>query len=147
MTTPDADFRHQRRRRVAGIGLVALLAAVLVAVVVVRSNAEKVINTDGDTVILVDKTFAGGMDALGGGVLADVGGCLGWTSRRGSDEGATVVIWPHGTSVTTADPLRVDIDGKTYRIGDKIQIPGGEVGPLEPTSYFYDRVPKACRTA
>jgi hypothetical protein len=134
-----------RRRRLAGVALVAVLAAVLVAVVVARSGGEKIINAGGETLVLVGEKTDGGMDALGSGKLADVGGCLGW-APTGSDEG-TVVIWPHGTNVETPDPLRVRIKGEIYAIGDTVEVGGGHVGPLEPSGYFYDQVPKSCRTA
>lgn len=135
-----------RRRRLAGIALVAALAGVLVAVVVVRDGGEKVVNANSDTLVLVDQKTDGGLDALGSGRLADVGGCLGWAPSDGSTVG-TVVIWPHGTNIETPDPLRVRIDGTVYELGDTVQIAGGNVGPLKTTSYFYDQVPEACRAA
>lgn len=142
VTEPD---RSARRRRIAGIALVAVLAAVLVAVVVVRSGGEKVINAGGETLVLVDQRTDATMDARSRGKVADVGGCLGLAGADGS--AGTVVIWPHGTNVETPDPLRVKINGKVYALGDTIEIGGGTVGPLEKSSYFYDQVPKACRTA
>lgn len=142
---PAAD-QSSRRRKIVGTVLVAVLAGVLIAIVVVRNTGEKVVNAGGDTLVLVDQKTRGGMDALGGGTLADVGGCLGWAPAPGSTQG-TVVIWPHGTNVETPDPLRVRIDGKVYELGDSIRIGGGNTGRLEPSSYFYDRVPKGCRTA
>lgn len=141
----DVDARTARRRQLIGGGLIAAFALVLIAIVVVRDASEKVLNENGDTLVLVDQRTGDAMQALGGGVLADVGGCLGWTGADGGP--GTVVIWPHGTNVETPDPLRVKIDGKFYRLGDTIRIGGGEIGPLEKSSYFYDQVPKACRTA
>lgn len=135
-----------RRRRIIGGALVAAFAALLVAIVVVRSAGEKVLNENAETLVLVGENVDGGLDALGGGTLADVGGCLGWAPSAG-DETGTVVIWPHGTTIKTPDPLRVTIDGETYAIGDTIRIGGGETGRLEPSSSFYDKVPDACRTA
>jgi hypothetical protein len=113
---------------------------------VARSASEKVLNENAETLVLVSEDDAGGMDALGGGTLADVGGCLGWAPRAGDDTGM-VVIWPHGTTVKTPDPLRVTVDGTTYAIGDSIRISGGEAGPLKPSNPFYDKVPDGCRTA
>ena len=134
-----------RRRRIIGGALVAAFAAVLVAIVVVRSNGEKVLNENAETLVLVGKADEG-MDALGSGELAEVGGCLGWAPRQGEQSG-TLVVWPHGTTIKTPDPLRVTIDGRTYALGDTIEIGGGETRALEPSDYFYDKVPDACRTA
>jgi hypothetical protein len=145
MTEPDL-VRTARRRQLIGGGLVAAFAAVLIAIVVVRSAGEKVLNENAETLVLVGKDVDGGLDARGSGRLADVGGCLGWAPVPGQDTG-TVVIWPHGTTIKTPDPLRVTIDGTTYSIGDSVEISGGEVGPLEPSNQFYDKVPRGCRTA
>lgn len=144
MTTEDV--RTARRRTVIGTVLAAVLAAALVAIVVVRSNGEKVVNAGGDTLVLVDRASGEGMQATGAGTLADVGGCLGWAPRRGETAG-TVVIWPHGTNVETPEPLRIRVAGKVYGIGDTVRIAGGEIGPLTPSNHFYDKVPKACRSA
>jgi hypothetical protein len=143
--TDAGTARAARRRRLVGAGLVAALMAVLVAIVVVRSAGEKVLNENGDTLVLVDRRTGDGMQALARGRLADVGGCLGFADPDGGP--GTVVIWPHGTTVKAPDPLRVTIDGKTYALGDTVAIAGGSVGALEPSDYFYDRVPAACRTA
>lgn len=141
----DASLaRSARRRRLVGGGLVVAFAAVLIAIVIVRSMGEKVLNEKGETLVLVGKD-GGGMDALARGTLADVGGCLGLAGPDGGS--GTVVIWPHGTTIKTPDPLRVTVDGKTYGIGDSIRIGGGETDALEPSSTFYDKVPKACRAA
>ncbi|MFC5679265.1 hypothetical protein [Aeromicrobium endophyticum] len=144
MADRDLDRSARRRRLVVG-GLVVAFAAVLIAIVVVRSAGEKVLNENGDTLVLVDRQTGDGMQALARAPLADVGGCLGLGDPDGGP--GTVVIWPHGTTIKTPDPLRVTVDGTTYGIGDTIRIGGGEVGPLEPSSPFYDKVPEACRAA
>jgi hypothetical protein len=140
----DVNTRTARRRKIIGGALAVALAAVLVAIVVVRSSGEKVLNENGETLVLVDARNSGGMDAQASGVLADVNGCLGLTTSDGQP--GRVVIWPHGTTVKTPEPLRVTIAGTTYELGDTITIGGGEISALEPSSYFYDRVPDACRT-
>jgi hypothetical protein len=143
MAEPDLA-RTARRRRIVGGVLVAAFAAVLIAIVVVRSAGEKVLNENGETLVLVGKdtpTDEVGLDAI----LTDVGGCLG-TSSDGKGRGGTVVIWPHGTTIKTPDPLRVTIDGKTYGLGDRISTGGGS-GSIGPSSSFYDKVPRACRAA
>ncbi|MET0821764.1 MAG: hypothetical protein ABWY58_12425 [Aeromicrobium sp.] len=134
-----------RRRRLIGGGLVAAFAAVLIAIVVVRSAGEKVLNENGETLVLVDRQTGDAVQAQARAALADVGGCLGLADPDGAP--GTVVVWPHGTTIKTPDPLRVTVDGTTYGLGDTVEIGGGEVGPLEPSSYFYDRVPRGCRTA
>lgn len=143
MTDPGLA-RSARRRRLVVTGLVVAFAAVLIAIVVVRSAGEKVLNENGETLVLVGKdtpTDEVGLD----GILTDVSGCLG-ISADGKGRAGSVLIWPHGTTIETPDPLRVTIDGKTYGLGDRISTGGGR-GTIAPSSYFYDKVPKACRTA
>lgn len=143
----DDRSRSSRRRTIAGTSLVAVLAVALVAIVVVRSGGEKVLNENGDPLVLVGATSDDpdadetGLDA----VLADVGGCLG-TRDDGVAAGSRVVIWPHGTTIETPEPLRIRVDGTVYGIGDRIGLEGGP-GTIEPSDAFHDRVPEACRTA
>jgi hypothetical protein len=143
MATDDLD-RSARRRRLVGGGLVAAFAAVLVAIVFVRSTGEKVLNENGDTLVLVGRgatpSDAEQVDAF----VADVEGCLGVTDRRGSEP--RVVVWPHGTTIETPVPLRVTVDGETYAVGQGISL-RGSVTTLDASSYFYDKVPAGCRTA
>ena len=90
-----------------------MLAAVLIAIVVVRSSGEKVLNENGDTLVLVGKD-AGPSDGVGlQGTLVDVGGCLGVDGSDGQGT-SVVVVWPHGTTIKTPDPLRVTVDDSTY---------------------------------
>jgi len=79
------------------------------------------------------------MEALGGGTVDVVDGCLG-------ADGA-VIIWPHGTEVVSADPLTVDVpDVGEVTLGDAVQLGGGFV--FEPTSegqtYDSELVPPSC---
>ena len=140
MSQPGASAA--RRRTLVGAGLVVLLAAVLVAIVVVRSGGEKVLNENGDTLVLVAKDSDAQMMARIDGELVDVGGCLGLVA----DGRPVLVVWPHGTTIKTPDPLRVTVDGKTYGIGDTVTLGGGTSGPLRPSSFFHDRVPSGCRS-
>lgn len=74
----------------------------------------------GEVSVLVSERPAGGMDALGGGQLEVVGGCLGADS--------TVIVWPHGTKVVNEDPISIDIpDNGTFTLGDQVQVGGGYV--------------------
>ena len=74
----------------------------------------------GDVTVLVSERTGSGMDALGGGRLEVVGGCLG--------AGGSVIVWPHGTEVVDEDPLTIDVPGHgTYGLGDEVQIGGGFV--------------------
>ena len=60
------------------------------------------------------------MDALGGGNLEVVGGCLG---ANGS-----VIVWPHGTEVVQKNPLTIEIpDYGTFALRDEVQVAGGYV--------------------
>jgi hypothetical protein len=74
----------------------------------------------GDVTVLVSERAGAGMDALGGGTLGVVGGCLGASG--------SVIVWPHGTEVVQDDPLTIDIpDYGTFALGDKVQVAGGYV--------------------
>ena len=141
MTQPDA--RSARRRTIVGTALVAALAAVLIAIVVVRSSGEKVLNENGGTLVLVGESNDNQMMSQVVGTLTDVEGCLGVTA----DGGTLLVVWPHGTTIKTPEPLRVTVDGETYGIGDTVTLGGGAVGPLRTSSAFYDKVPSGCRDA
>ena len=141
MTPPDA--RSARRRTIVGTGLVAVLAAVLIAIVVVRSSGEKVLNENGDTLVLVGKD-AGPSDAVGlQGTLVDVGGCLGVDGSDGQGT-SVVVVWPHGTTIKTPDPLRVTVDDSTYELGDTVTL-GGNITHFDELGSFEDKVPSDCR--
>jgi hypothetical protein len=131
------------RRKIIGAVLAAALAAVLIAIVAVRSSGEKLLNENGDTLVLVGKKTDEQMTASTGGKLTDVGGCLGLTG----ESTPAIIIWPHGTTVATPDPLRVTVDDETYKLGDSVKLSGGYTDPLDSASYFYDRVPETCRTA
>jgi hypothetical protein len=141
MAEPDLA-RVARRRRIVGGALVATFAAVLIAIVVVRGAGEKVLNENGETLVLVGKEDSKGTDELDA-FVAEVGGCLGVVDREGATK---VVVWPHGTTIKTPLPLRVTVDGDTYATGQGITL-RGEVATLEPSGYFYDKVPKACRAS
>jgi len=74
----------------------------------------------GDVTVLVSERAEAGMDALGGGTLEVVGGCLGASG--------SVIVWPHGTEVVQDDPLTIDIpDYGTVALGDEVQVGGGYV--------------------
>ena len=90
--------------------------------------------TAGDVTVLVAAPGLDGMDALGGGRLEVVGGCLGASG--------SVVVWPPGTEVVSEEPLRIDVpDVGTVGVGDEVQVGGGyvlehssdevEAGPFE----------------
>jgi hypothetical protein len=60
------------------------------------------------------------MDALGGGRLEVVGGCLGANDY--------VIVWPHGTEVVEENPLTIRIpDNGDFALGDKVEVAGGFV--------------------
>jgi hypothetical protein len=136
---PEHDARTTRRRTLIGIGLVAVLAAVLIAIVIVRSTGQKILNENSDTLVLVGKGAEDGTDTTRG-ELTDVHGCLGLTDA--GDE--TVIIWPHGTTIETPEPLRIRVGGTVYEVGETMEIKG-KPGSIEPSDYFYDNVSKQCR--
>lgn len=60
------------------------------------------------------------MDALGGGTLEVVGGCLGADGN--------VIVWPHGTEVVDENPLTIRIPGVgRFALGDEVRVAGGFV--------------------
>lgn len=74
----------------------------------------------GDVTVLVSERTGAGMDALRGGRLEVVDGCLGASG--------SVIVWPHGTEVVEEDPLRVAVPGHgTVGLGDEVQVAGGYV--------------------
>lgn len=97
------------------IGLMALGGLVLP----LAGCGGQAISAGGVTVLVSERADAG-MDALGGGKLEVVGGCLG--------AGGSVIVWPHGTEVIQDDPLTIDIpDYGTFALGDEVQVGGGFV--------------------
>lgn len=76
--------------------------------------------SSGDVPVLVSKPADAGMDALGGGRIEVVGGCLGASGY--------VIVWPHGTEVVNDDPLTIDIPNYgTFAVGDDVEVGGGFV--------------------
>ncbi len=74
----------------------------------------------GDVTVLVSESTGGGMDALGGGRIEVVGGCLGASGA--------VIVWPHGTEVVEDEPLTIDIpDNGRFALGEEVQVGGGFV--------------------
>jgi hypothetical protein len=74
----------------------------------------------GDVTVLVSQRPDGGMDALGGGRVEVVGGCLGASG--------SVIVWPHGTEVVKDHPLTIDIPNYgTFALGDQVEVGGGYV--------------------
>ena len=74
----------------------------------------------GDVDVLVAASSGDGMDAMGGGTLEVVGGCLGVSGF--------VVVWPHGTEVADEDPLTIEIPGNgSFALGESVQVGGGFV--------------------
>lgn len=92
--------------------------------------------------MLVSERARGGMDALGGGTIEIVGGCLGASGE--------VIVWPHGTKVVDDDPLTIDIPDKgEHQVGDEIRLGGGMVfeqseGEAAPSKVAGVDVPSEC---
>lgn len=109
--TLDRSWRRTMRTLIA-LSAVPLLAAC--------GGGGQVISA-GDVTVLVSEETGSGMEALGGGQLEVVGGCLGASG--------SVIVWPHGTEVAHDEPLTVDVPGYgTYGLGDEVQVAGGGVG-------------------
>lgn len=122
---------------------VALLGAAVVIGGSLAGCGGKVI-TAGDTTILISEFAENGMDAMGGGRLEVVGGCLGASGA--------VIVWPYGTEVVSEDPLTISLPGKgTFALGDDVQVAGGFLpertsSSAEPNPYVVGgvTVPPAC---
>jgi hypothetical protein len=98
------------------IGGVLLIS--LVVVFGLRGCSGKVIDAGGGVKVLVAGDRSDGMDALGGGTLAVVGGCL------GAD--GDVYVFPQGTEVVDEEPLTVEIPGVgEVSLGEEFVVGGG----------------------
>lgn len=96
-----------------------LLAPALSGLFLLAGCGGEVMTASGTTV-LVGAPSRSGMDALGGGTLEVVGGCLGASGY--------VIVWPHGTDVVDEDPLTVDVPGVgRVALGEEFQVGGGFV--------------------
>lgn len=84
----------------------------------------------GGVTVLVSERTPYAMDALGGGRLEILGGCLGASG--------SVIVWPYGTEVVKNEPLTIDIPTYgTFALGDRVRIGGGYV--LEHSSHDVER--------
>ena len=93
----------------------------------------------GEVTVLVAAPPDAGMDALGGGTVEVVDGCLG-------ADGA-VIIWPHGTRVLSEEPVEIDVpDLGAVGLGDTVELGGGFVFEPEGPGDVYESelVPQAC---
>jgi hypothetical protein len=73
-----------------------------------------------------------------GGTVVKVGDCLGvdgWT-----------VIWPHGTTIASTDPLSIEVPGLgRLAVGDTVD--GGGNISTDGTSTAFGQIPRNCRSA
>lgn len=84
------------------------------------SDAVQSSSDSGGVTVLVSKSSDAGMDALGGGRLEVLGGCLGASG--------SMYVWPKGTEVVRAKPLTIEIpDTGTFAVGDDVRVGGGFV--------------------
>jgi hypothetical protein len=87
----------------------------------------------GEVTVLVSKPAGAGMEALGGGRLEVLSGCLGASG--------SVIVWPHGTEVVKEEPLIIDVPNYgTFALDDEVQVSGGYVlehssNDVEPGDY------------
>ena len=137
------------------ISVAAIVNIVVVAVTPGYDDLDRVRTPAGGPAVLVQ--VDGDPYALSiTGRLANVDGCLGITGANpvpakgdaprsvieDSRAGTAVVIWPHGTTVTSR-PFSVTSQGKTYKLGDEVAVGGGWVHLIKDDP-FYDQSPKAC---
>lgn len=107
------------RAGVARWGALAVGALLLAAC----SGEGSVLDVSGVSVLTAERPN-GGMDALGGGPLEVIDGCLG--------AGGAVIVWPHGTEVVMTDPLTIEIpDNGTFVLGEVVEVGGGYVWEQE----------------
>jgi hypothetical protein len=57
-----------------------------------------------------------------------------------------VVVWPHGTTIKTPDPLRITVDGTVHELGDSVTL-GGHTAHFDQLGSFEDKVPADCRAS
>lgn len=96
------------------VGVAVLVLGVLFGV---RGCSGKVIDAGGVTVLIAGYP-SHGSDALGGGTLEVVGGCL------GAD--GDVYVFPQGTDVVDEEPLTLDIPGSgEVSLGEEFDVGGG----------------------
>ena len=133
--TPSALEHMPRRIRVA-VSVVVFGAAL-------GACSGQSLSANG-VVVLVGERSGDEMDALGGGQLEVLDGCLG--------AGGAVIVWPHGTTITDEDPLTIEIpENGSFGVGDTVSVGGGyvlehssttrEPGPFEIAGV---EVPAAC---
>lgn len=107
-----AALRHRSLWVVAGVVVVAL-----VVLLAVRGSSGEVVEAGGAKVLIAGSQ-SGGSDALGGGTLEVVGGCL------GAD--GSVYVFPEGTEVVDEGPLTIDIPGAgEVSLGEDFEVGGG----------------------
>jgi hypothetical protein len=99
------------------IGATVLIAS---AVLFGMRSCQGEVTDVGGVKVLVAGHQGSGMDALGGGTLEVVDGCLGASGD--------VYVFPQGTDVVDEDPLTVDIPGVgEVALGEELVIGGGWV--------------------
>lgn len=107
-----------------------VVATALLSTTLAACGGPQVIDA-GDATVLISERTGGAMDALLSGTLAVVDGCLG---IKDADHHDTVVVWPHGTEVTSREPAVIDIPGLgEIGLGDEVSVGGGVVrndGPV-----------------
>ncbi len=105
-----------RRGSLLGVSLGA-------AVMLAGCGGQQIQTAEAD--VLVSAFATSGMDALGGGRLEVVGGCLGTDG--------VVVIWPHRTRVVREQPLTIEVpDAGVVSLGEQVVLGGGFVLEHEP---------------
>ena len=96
----------------------------------------------GHSFVLVGPKVDGPTVGVGyGGYLAMVGDCVGLND--------VTTIWPHGTVVTSNDPLTIDVPGLGHlTVGDPVSggADGGGPGPLTHLPKGIDAIPSGCPT-
>lgn len=121
-----ARYRAEMGLRHAVVGMLVLATAACGS-----PEPTALAGPDGVTVLASSPTDSG-MEALGGGVLAVVDGCLGLEGSDGLD--GLVVSWPRG-SEPLEDEVGVRVpDGRTFVVGDEVTFGGGQVAADETES-------------
>lgn len=115
---PRGRVRRRVRSRAPRLAAKPFLALGVAAALAGCGGGEVI--SAGNVTVLVSERTGSGMDALGGGRLEVVGGCLGASG--------SVIVWPHGTEVADEDPLTIEIpDEGTYALGEEVRLGGGYV--------------------
>lgn len=117
-----------RNRGRTGLAVVACAMAWAAAACGPTSPEPRVLRGPDGLLVVATGSTSGGMDALiSGELVRGEGGCL----SVETPDGVVLLVFPRGTELVDDDgPPGVAVPGQgTYRLGDDVELGGGEVQP------------------